>query len=334
MSHPTRLTSRAFIPLVALVLFAAACGSSSDSSTAEETTSTTETTSEDGTASSSDDEGSDISALFVDGALTSGPSVVDCTLENGSETSCYEIEVASLASTVDTDGPFCPATTSDTGGIWVWDGEDPGLYALDSDFWAMMTEQGYEFADADGTITITDPAEGAASSSTTENSCLEATADGSFHLQVLLPVTPEDLDTATDLSTVSQVGVALDGVTIFGRSLTGVVSRRSTRAAATSTRRATTTGTSAPSRSRPTSTRPTPTSPVTSNRTPKPWSGSRSTATASTAPKRTERSRRTSTPARATRPTPRSSASGTTTTSATTPRTCRPVGSVPLRTPS
>ena len=141
---------------------------------------------------------------------------MDCTLENGSETTCYQLEFASLASTVDTDGPFCPATTSDTGGIWVWDGEDPGLYALDGDFWAMMTEQGYEFADADGNITITDPAEGAASSSTTENSCLEATADGSFHLQVLLPVTPEDLDTPTDLSTIAQIGVALDGVTIFG----------------------------------------------------------------------------------------------------------------------
>ena len=79
-----------------------------------------------------------------------------------------------------------------------------------------MAAQGYEFADAGGKITITDPAAGPASSSTTENSCLEATADGSFHLQILIPVTPEKLDTATDLSTVSQVGVALDGITIFG----------------------------------------------------------------------------------------------------------------------
>ena len=95
------------------------------------------------------------------------------------------------------------------------DGEDPGLYALDGEFWAMMTEQGYDFVDADGNITITDPGAGAASSSTTENSCLEATPDGSFHLQALLPVSPEDLDTTTDLTTVAQIGVALDGVTIF-----------------------------------------------------------------------------------------------------------------------
>ncbi len=157
-----------------------------------------------------------VPSLFVDGALTADAVVVECVLENGTETTCYQLEVASLASTVDTDGPFCPATTSDVGGIWVWDGDEPGLYALDGEFWALMTEQGYEFADAEGNITIVDPAGGAPSSAATENSCLQATADGSFHLQVLLPVAPENLDSATDLSTVAQIGLALDGVTIFG----------------------------------------------------------------------------------------------------------------------
>lgn len=203
------------VVLAALVLVAAACGSSGDD-VSDAATSTTDATSSDEGSTSSSGSSADFSGLFADGALTSDATVVDCTLENGSETTCYQLEVASLATTVSTDGPFCPATTSDTGGIWVWDGEDPGLYALDGDFWSMMSDQGYEFADADGTITITDPAAGPASSSTTANSCLEATADGSFHLQVLLPVTPEDLDTTTDLSTVAQVGVALDGVTVFG----------------------------------------------------------------------------------------------------------------------
>ncbi|MEG9225534.1 YHYH protein [Aeromicrobium sp. Sec7.5] len=185
----------------AVLLAAAACGSSSTDAAGG-------TTAGDGSV--------DISSLFVDGALTSEAATVDCTLENGSETTCYQLEVASLASTVDTDGPYCPATTSDLGGVWVWDGDAPGLYALDSGFWDLVSSQGYEFADADGNITITDPAEGAASSSTTANSCLEATADGSYHLQVLIPTTPELLDTPTDLSTISQVGLAVDGVTIFG----------------------------------------------------------------------------------------------------------------------
>ena len=157
-----------------------------------------------------------ISSLFADKALTSEATTVDCTLENGSETTCYQLEVASLATTIDTDGPYCPATTSDVGGIWVWDGDKPGLYALNDDFWDLMASQDYSFADADGNITITDPGKGAASSSTTANSCLEATADDSYHLQVLIPTSPEMLDTPTDLSTISQVGLALDGVTIFG----------------------------------------------------------------------------------------------------------------------
>ena len=153
---------------------------------------------------------------FVDGALTADATTVACTLENGTETTCYQLEVASLASTVDTDGPYCPATVDEVGGIWVWDGDEPGLYALDADFWALMTSQGYDFVDADGNISITDPAAGAAGSSGTANSCLEATPDGSYHLQVLLPTEPELLDTPVELSTISQVGLALDGVTIFG----------------------------------------------------------------------------------------------------------------------
>ncbi len=203
-------TRHLLVALTATVMITTACGSSSTD------------TSADGAADDSSDtaapgEGTlDVASLFADGALTSETGTVDCTLENGSDTTCYQMEVASLASTVDTDGPYCPATTSDVGGIWVWDGDEPGLYALDGEFWDLMSSQGFEFVDADGSITVTDPAEGAASSSTTANSCLEATADGSFHLQVLIPTTPEMLDTPTDLSTVSQVGLALDGVTIFG----------------------------------------------------------------------------------------------------------------------
>ncbi len=193
-----------------------ACGSSTSDDEAEDTASTSSSESGSAEATATGEATTAPPSLFDDGALTAEATTVDCTLENGSETTCYQLEVASLSSTVDTDGPYCPATTSELGGIWVWDGDEPGLYALDSDFWDLMSSQGYEFADADGDITITDPAQGAADSATTENSCLEATADGSFHLQVLIPTSPEQLDSPTDLSTISQVGLALDGVTIFG----------------------------------------------------------------------------------------------------------------------
>ena len=222
--------------LVSITMIASACGSSDDASS-DPTTDTVTTEASDATAADSavsdsattdststadsivSDSTVDVEpmSLFVDGALTEESTTVSCTLANGSETTCHQVEVASLPDTVDTDGPYCPETVDgDEFGIWVWDGDEPGLYALDSDFWTMMDQQGFDFVDADGNITITDPGAGSASGGGTENSCLEATADGSYHLQVLLPTTPEVLDTPTDLSTIAQVGLALDGVTIFG----------------------------------------------------------------------------------------------------------------------
>ena len=217
-----------------VILVAAACGSS-DSVTGAATTdgvtstddASSDTASTDtgslGTSDPSDGEagGTDsdlgVAALFADGALSETPIVVDCTLETGSDTTCFQFEVSSLIDNIDTDGPYCPDTVDDAGGIWVWDGDDPGLYELDADFWAMMDAQGYDFVGEDGNITITDPgAVGGSDSGGTANSCLEATADGSYHLQVLIPTEPELLDEPISLSTISQVGLALDGVTIFG----------------------------------------------------------------------------------------------------------------------
>ena len=224
----TTTTRRVAALLVPIALTVAACGSSDDSTTDPTASSdadradrtdrvdraSSESTTIDASADLSVD--GDLASRFVDGALTSDATIVDCTLENGSETTCHQLEVASLPDTVSTDGPYCPETVEDVGGLWVWDGDEPGLYALDSDFWALMDAQGYEFADADGNISITDPGGGAVDSSGTANSCLEATADGSYHLQVLLPTTPELLDEPTSLSTIAQIGIALDGVTIFG----------------------------------------------------------------------------------------------------------------------
>ena len=220
-------TRRWLAPLLPLALIATACGSSDDASidTTVDTSVVDSIASDDAetTASSpatdvtESTETTDVASFFADGALSADAATVSCTLENGSETTCYQVEVASLVDTVATDGPFCPATVDDVGGIWVWDGDDPGLYALDADFWAMMEEQGYEFVDTDGNITVTDPGGGGgANSGGTANSCLEATADGSFHLQVLLPAETEMLDEPVDLGEISQVGIALDGVTIFG----------------------------------------------------------------------------------------------------------------------
>jgi hypothetical protein len=70
---------------------------------------------------------------------------------------------------------------------------------------------GDDSTDEDGTVHVADPA-GALPDG---DACLEATPDDSYTLAVLLPASPEDLDEPTQLDTVSQVGVGIDGVTIF-----------------------------------------------------------------------------------------------------------------------
>ncbi|MCB1002937.1 MAG: YHYH protein, partial [Acidimicrobiales bacterium] len=195
-------------------LVVAACGSSDDG--AGGTTTTTDAASPSTTAAAAS-EPVTVAELFDPDALAAEVTEVDCTLENGSTTSCHRLVVASIPGTVD-PGPFCPPTVdSDEGGIFTWDGDDPGLYALDASFWSLMDQQGYSFADADGSLHIADPADAAPG----QDSCLEATPDDSYTLAVLLPTAPEDLDEPTDLGTVSQVGLALDGVTIFGDAPSG-----------------------------------------------------------------------------------------------------------------
>lgn len=60
-------------------------------------------------------------ALFMPGALAKEIATIECTLSDGTETSCYEITVAGAPANHDV-GPFCPRTTSATEaevGIWL-----------------------------------------------------------------------------------------------------------------------------------------------------------------------------------------------------------------------
>ncbi len=203
-----------------LGLLVSACGTSDGDDT---TTSSSSTTTGGSTSGSSDTAtgatGVDAS-LFAEGALVGDIQTVDCTLENGTETSCHQLTVPSQPATVQT-GPFCPSSLDDPDyGTTVWDGEQPGFYGLDRPFWEMVDGEGYSFANEDGSINVADPGDSGTQPSGSDT-CLQATPDDSFTLQVLLPVEPEFLDTPTDLGTVSQVGLAVDGVTIFGDAPSG-----------------------------------------------------------------------------------------------------------------
>tara|TARA_R110002110_G_scaffold85223_2_gene221474 strand:+ start:4282 stop:5286 length:1005 start_codon:yes stop_codon:yes gene_type:complete len=67
----------------------------------------------------------DIAAFFQNADLVKAPRIVDCTLSEGTRTTCFSITVRADPQSY-TPGPWCPGTISDSaesGGIWLKDGE-------------------------------------------------------------------------------------------------------------------------------------------------------------------------------------------------------------------
>ncbi len=58
-------------------------------------------------------------------------------------------------------GPFCPTNLDETGGIWDWDGDKPGLCRLNRALFEMLSAMGYTFYDTNGKICISDPPQAA-----------------------------------------------------------------------------------------------------------------------------------------------------------------------------
>ena len=150
-------------------------------------------------------------AEFNATAFAEPPATVDCTLEDGTESSCYKITVNYLPEGLEI-GPFCPATLSDAGGIWKWTGENGKLYRVDGDFFKMLDDLGYRFFDEDGTVHTVD---NAVERPAVDHACINVSPDETVEITMLLPVTPVTGESPTALGTVSKVGVALDGVPIF-----------------------------------------------------------------------------------------------------------------------
>ncbi|QPM92317.1 YHYH protein [Pseudooceanicola algae] len=147
----------------------------------------------------------------ADGALVSPSEIVDCTLETGAAAECARYVVKYLPDDLEI-GPFCPATLADEGGIWHWDGDEAGVYRINEDFLRMLDEQGYTFFNDDGEVYSFDirteqPVE--------TNECIQATVDTDVEMTVLIPANPVMAEEKTDLGTVAQVGIGLDGVPIF-----------------------------------------------------------------------------------------------------------------------
>jgi hypothetical protein len=212
-SCPAVHTAQVTVLVAAFALFVAACGSDDRAESGSATTAPSTASTEAAVEQPS------FAELFEPSSLTEDIDDVPCTLADGRETTCRRIVVPSVPDSVDS-GPFCPATVDDdNSGIFTWDGDEPGLYALDAAFWSLLDGLGYAFVAEDGSVNIADPADPAGAPA--GDSCLEATPDDSYTLAALIPVAPELLDEPTQLDTVAQVGLALDGVTVFGDAPSG-----------------------------------------------------------------------------------------------------------------
>lgn len=161
---------------------------------------------------------------FVNGALASDPTIVDCTLSDGTETTCYEIVTVGVPADAAV-GPFCPAnisSTSDEAGIWL---DGTGIvYEANGDFILDLPniygDSNWQLYDVDtGDVNITDTQEAcelAANPNVDEayqNYCVECSldyVDGGLSQTFTIPVTPVPADTTGQLS--QQVGISLNGI--------------------------------------------------------------------------------------------------------------------------
>ncbi|UZR98955.1 YHYH protein [Chondrinema litorale] len=156
-------------------------------------------------------------------------TVVDCTLSDGTTTTCYEI-VASTPSDHEM-GPWCPNNISDgeeSGGIWLENGE---VYNIDGAFIenlaSFYNDDTWLMYDDDGNIYVTETEEdciNAANPNVGEeykNFCVECIPDYISELTRtwLIPTSPKKLSTSTSFAGVSPMvsgpsirGIAFNGV--------------------------------------------------------------------------------------------------------------------------
>lgn len=87
-------------------------------------------------------------AAFEPTAFAESPKIADCSLDNGAAAQCHKITVRYLPEGLEI-GPFRSATLNDTGGLWTWAGETPGLYRIDGRFLRMLSGLGYRFYNDD-----------------------------------------------------------------------------------------------------------------------------------------------------------------------------------------
>lgn len=172
----------------------------------------------------------DIVSYFAEGAVVGDPSIVECTLNDGTQTSCLAITVTGEPES-HTTGPWCPTNISqagpEAGGIWL---DNNQVYEVDGPFIERLAEfyddeEFQLFNPETGEIRVTDTLEGcqaAARPDVDEEwnqycvqcdlSYLEESATKTY----VIPVEPVKTEEPTTVTDDAGVGIALSGARLDG----------------------------------------------------------------------------------------------------------------------
>ncbi|RDH42605.1 YHYH protein [Zooshikella ganghwensis] len=142
-------------------------------------------------------------------------TLVPCTLANKINSLCFKL---SVKSTPIEDGPYCPKTIHDIGGIYPYDGPtNPGLRVLSRALFEDMEKDGLDIIDNEGNIRIQliDTRDKPISSEYTY--CIEAVKDLRLKLHYFIPALPRFATEPTSMEGASNiVGLSFNGVPING----------------------------------------------------------------------------------------------------------------------
>lgn len=151
------------------------------------------------------------SSLVNSNNLLESVSLVTATLSDGTSAECYKLV---FKSNPVANGPYCPATINDIGGVGIYDGTtNPGFQVMKAALWNAMETDGYDIIDVDGNIVIEDPGAGGSAGT---GACLEASADNDLTLTFFIPAVPKLASSNDEISIVEHLGVSLDGIPVTG----------------------------------------------------------------------------------------------------------------------
>lgn len=150
--------------------------------------------------------------------LTESIAIVPCTLENGTSTDCYQLKF--YANYVNDDGPFCPETINDIGGLAIYEpgmaGTNVGLAALDAQLLNLIEADGFDIVQPNGDVNINIPGAGGGPPEPGTSYCLQANKDDDLELVYLIPISPMNLTNPNVIQPVEQLGFSLNGIPFKG----------------------------------------------------------------------------------------------------------------------